>query len=82
MKSSPLPTNRDSAYGPNLTLRLYRMARGMRQVDLAAAAGTTPETVSRAENGRHRPHRATARAIAEALGAPVAEVFGAEQGPE
>lgn len=40
---------------------------GMKQEDLAAAAGVTHETISNFESGRHVPRRATLEAIVQAL---------------
>jgi transcriptional regulator with XRE-family HTH domain len=57
------------------TLRIVRVARDMRQVDLAVAASCSREEVSRLEVGRHRPRLATAEALSDVLGVPVAVLF-------
>ncbi len=49
-------------------VRVYRVAAGMRQADLAALAGLNPETIRRLELGQNHPQRATRRALADALG--------------
>jgi transcriptional regulator with XRE-family HTH domain len=57
------------------TLRIVRVAGGMRQQDLAAAAGVCREEVSRLESGRHRPQLATAEALSRVLGVSPALLF-------
>jgi len=68
-------TQRNRLYDSVRPLRLYRVARGWRQVDLAEAAGIRAESVCRIETGRVQPHAATAAALARALQVPVAELF-------
>jgi predicted ATPase/DNA-binding XRE family transcriptional regulator len=51
------------------TLRRYRLAAGLSQEALAERAGLSPRTVSDLERGvKTRPHPATTRALADALG--------------
>jgi len=49
-------------------LREFREQRFMSQKELATKTGLTIATVSRLEGGKHRPHFATVRRLAEALG--------------
>ena len=50
-------------------IKLLRQARGWRQADLAERAGLHADSVGRIELGR-RPHRSTAKRLADALGVP------------
>lgn len=59
------------------TLRRLREARGLTQLELSVAAGLTPATVSRLENGHQAPTLVTLHKLAEALEVPVAELVGA-----
>ena len=52
-------------------LRRWRAMRGMSQLGLAAAAGTTPRHVSFVETGRSRPGRELVLRIAEVLAVPL-----------
>lgn len=56
-------------------LRLLRLTEGFTQEALAAKACVAPDTVSDAERGLRTPLRATAAAIADALGYPPEAVF-------
>jgi transcriptional regulator with XRE-family HTH domain len=64
---------------PNVTaafgrqLRYWRAARGISQLDLAVAAGTTPRHVSFVETGRSRPGADLVLRIADVLALPVRE---------
>lgn len=60
-------------WGPRI--REARLARGMRQEELAAAIGVTQPTISDWEAGRWAPRDAVRPALAAALGVPVAELF-------
>lgn len=67
MKSALHPTS----YGGRGTcspLRVYRVARGLTQRDLAELAGVREETIGRIETGRHLPRLSTVQAIAHVLG--------------
>lgn len=56
------------------------MARsGLNNKELAEKAGISNDTVSDISNLRRRPHPLTARAIATALGATVADLWPARQ---
>ena len=54
-------------------LRRWRAIRRMSQLDLAAAAGTTPRHLSFIETGRSRPRRELILRIADALMVPLPE---------
>ncbi len=74
----------DTQSRPNVApLLVYRTAAGLSQVDLAAAAGLSPFTISRLERGLHSPNLKTVQAIARALGRSASAVFppgGADDG--
>lgn len=55
-------------------LRAWRKRRGMSQLELALAAGSTPRYVSFVETGRARPGRAVVLRLAGALDLPLREV--------
>jgi transcriptional regulator with XRE-family HTH domain len=55
-------------------LRRLREARGLTQLELSVAAGVTPATVSRLENGHQAPTLVTLYKLAEALEVPVADL--------
>ncbi|TFV51638.1 helix-turn-helix transcriptional regulator [Blastococcus sp. TF02A-35] len=58
------------------TIRALRFARGeMTQAELAARVGVTRQTVIAIEQGRYSPSLEMAFRIAQALGAPLDEVF-------
>jgi transcriptional regulator with XRE-family HTH domain len=59
---------------PATPTRIYRIARGFSQGDLAARAGVSRRTVIRLENGGN-VHLDTIAAIAEALGLRVEALF-------
>ena len=73
--------NPPAAEQPVLPLKVLRVARGWRQVDLAAVAGVANTTVCRLERGRERPQRATARALAAALDCKVDDLFFNDERP-
>lgn len=57
-------------------MRELRAARGnMTQADLARLVGVTRQTVIAIEQGKHSPSLEAAFLIAEALGAPLDDVF-------
>jgi DNA-binding XRE family transcriptional regulator len=49
------------------SLSVYRFATGMTQAELATKAGITREALVALEQGRHRPRRLTAEALAAVL---------------
>lgn len=55
-------------------LRDWRTERLLSVRELAQAAGVTHTTLIQLEHGRQRPHYATMRRIAEALGVPATEI--------
>ena len=60
---------------PMPPLRVLRLNQGLTQAELAALAGVSEYTVTRLERGqRKRPHPATRRKLAAALGVPIADV--------
>jgi transcriptional regulator with XRE-family HTH domain len=50
------------------TVRILRVCKDLKQRDLADLAGVSRETIVQLERGDRTPHRATANAIAQALG--------------
>ena len=56
-------------------IRVLRAEKAMSQAALAAAAGVSRQAINMIENGRHDPSISLAYRIADALGAPVTEVF-------
>jgi transcriptional regulator with XRE-family HTH domain len=56
-------------------LRQYRRAQRLSQTDLGTIAGLRQESISRIEQGVSKPHRATRRVLANALGVPVDLIF-------
>jgi transcriptional regulator with XRE-family HTH domain len=67
--------------GPRVDLdarrvRTLREARGMTQLELSVAAGVTPATVSRLENGHQAPTLVTLYKLAEALNVSPAILVG------
>lgn len=57
-------------------VRRLREARGMTQVELAAATGIEQPNISAIENGRRMPTTETAQVLVEALGFELAAVAG------
>lgn len=57
-------------------VKVFRVALGYTQDELAAQAGVSRATVSQIEAGEQRPQAGTARAIASALGLTSRELFG------
>ena len=55
---------------PLVGLRDLRQSQLLSQRELAARANVAPKTVVDIENGKIRPHPATLRKLAEALGVP------------
>ena len=65
------------------TIRTLRFARGeMTQAELADRVGVTRQTVIAIEQGRYSPSLEMAFRIAQALGAPLDEVFQYPTGEE
>ncbi len=56
-------------------LTLYRRERKVSMRELAEKAGLSAPTISHLESGHRRPHVATQRAIAEALGVAVEQIW-------
>jgi len=56
-------------------IRVLRAERRLSQAQLAAAVGVGRQSLNAIENERHDPSVSLAFAIADALGAPVEEVF-------
>lgn len=65
-----------SAAAPN-RVRELREARGLSQVDLASAVSLTRQSVGAIEAARATPAVDVAIRLAQALGCPVEELFGA-----
>jgi putative transcriptional regulator len=61
---------------PETKLRAARRAKGLRQEDLAEAAGVSQSTIVRLELGENEPTFKTAHRIARALGTSAEELFG------
>jgi putative transcriptional regulator len=57
-------------------LRAARRAKGLRQEDLAAAAGVSQSTIVRLESGENEPTFKTAHRIARVLGTTAEKLFG------
>jgi len=57
-------------------IRLFRKMRGLSQQTLADAVGVTFQQVQKYERGANRVSASMLSRIADALGAPVAELFG------
>ncbi len=57
------------------TLREWRTERLWSVRELASAAGVTHKTLIQLEHGRQRPHYATMRRIAAALGVAPGDIF-------
>jgi putative transcriptional regulator len=61
---------------PGMTpLKQVRLLSGLRQVDVAAAAGVARQTVSLLEAGGRNPHLSTALAISKVLGCDVSGLW-------
>lgn len=58
-----------------------RLARGLTQQALAFASGMWVTQISLWENGHHRPSRASAARLAEALGCSVAYLMTGAEAP-
>ncbi len=56
-------------------IREYRERAGMKQSDLAEAAGVRRETIVHLENGRYNPSLKLAMDIAKIFGVSVEELF-------
>lgn len=60
---------------PPSPLALRRIALGLDQTDVAALTDLAAVTISRLENGHHRPTRVTQRALAAALECEIGDIF-------
>jgi len=62
-------------------IRILRVARGLRQQELAVKAGLDPSYVSLLESGKRTPSSDALSAIAKALGSPleVLHLLGADE---
>lgn len=60
-------------------LREARAAAGLSRAKLGAAVGLDPSRIYQLEHGRGWPLPRNARALAEALGVPVGELFPADE---
>jgi transcriptional regulator with XRE-family HTH domain len=49
-------------------LKVYRVAAGMTQRELAKTSGVAQRTIANIETAESKPHRATVRALEQALG--------------
>lgn len=58
-----------------ITLKEYRKRASLTQIELAELVGIRQATLSSLENGKSRPHKKTALAIAEVLGISVDELL-------
>lgn len=70
------------SYPPGWTpspLRVYRVAKGLTQAELAQLAGVSRPTVIYLEARRQNPLPSTAEALAEVLGTSVEEIFPPEE---
>jgi DNA-binding XRE family transcriptional regulator len=63
--------------GSNLSLRQLRLAAGLSQAKLGAAAGITQSHIARIESGSCDPGTETVAKLAHAIGVPDVEVFRA-----
>jgi putative transcriptional regulator len=61
-------------------VRELRMARGLRQEDLAQALKVSRQTVNAIETGRYLPSLPLAIALARFFGRPVEELFHGDDG--
>ena len=52
-----------------------RLARGLSQLELAAAVSVSRQTINSIENGRYIPSLPLALALARFFGSPVEEIF-------
>jgi transcriptional regulator with XRE-family HTH domain len=57
------------------TIRVLRTAAGMKQKELAMAAGIQPNSLSLIESGKREPSLALLRSIAKALDVPMSLIF-------
>lgn len=76
------PDIKTGDYGEGTTvstpLRVYRVARGLTQAQLAARAGVARITVGALERREATPQLHTAQVLASALGVPTEELFPPE----
>lgn len=75
--STPSRSGEPPQVRDGIRLRLARLARGLSQQDLAAAAGVTRQAVAGFEAGRWDPSLRVAVALARALGTSVEDLFAA-----
>lgn len=57
-------------------IRKHRERLGLTQLELAVAAGITPPTLSRIENGHQMPNLVTVYQLARTMGVTVEELIG------
>jgi transcriptional regulator with XRE-family HTH domain len=57
------------------TIRVLRTAAGMKQKELAVAAGIQPNSLSLIESGKREPSLALLRSISKALDVPMSLIF-------
>lgn len=57
------------------TLRLLRVAAGLKQTELAARVGVTPNYLSMVENGRREPSLSFVKSVSKELDIPVGLLF-------
>lgn len=72
----------DSARGLICRLREVRVSAGLTQVRLAALAGLKRQAVYDVEKGKYMPNTLVALKLSRALGVPVEELFGLDDGGE
>lgn len=65
-----------------LRVRLARVRAGLRQRDLATAAGVDPSTISMIETGKSRGNVDTVARLARALDVPIAELLADDPSEE
>ena len=63
-------------------LRVYRVAAGLTQQELAMRASRSRATIGALERHENAPQLAMAQALAEALGTDVESLFPNDDGPE
>jgi transcriptional regulator with XRE-family HTH domain len=62
-------------------LKLARMHRGLRQMDLARSVGISESYLSKIETGRATPSDALLSRVSEALGLDVSDLVGVIESP-
>lgn len=64
---------------PKTALQAHRQAKFERPIQLAAACGLSLQAVLNLEAGKNSPSLRSARAISEALGVPIDQLFPRQQ---